>query len=480
MSLFKNIFSAGANAASKSELERAQDEILMLRNERQVLLSKYTVLENGLQALTKEKEQLEDRLKDLLAGNAGAASAAANEKTNQDLQQLQAKFDTLQAKTKALEIVLEQERSNKGAEAPKPATQPVPPAANTAAQPQAEEAQKHIAEMEEHVMHTAKLATLGQLVAGIAHEINTPIGAINAASTNLLKGVPLLLQNLPQTLSEVDAQTRDAFFKLVDRGMSFKETLSSRDERNYRKQVVEQLESKGISNAAVIASGLVKMGVFEKLDEYLLIFSHAKADQLVELASAAGKVKVNVDNINIAITKAMRINQGLKNFSHKSDPDKPELTDIKESIETVLTVYHNVLKYNVETTKHYDENLPKTLALPDELSQVWANLIQNAAQAMNAAGKLDISARMVNDKTIRVDITDSGPGIPPDIQEKIWQPFFTTKKKGEGTGLGLDIVKRIITNHHGTITVKSQPGETTFTVRLPVRSVTDAMEATKA
>lgn len=479
MSLFKNIFSAGGNMAAKTELERAQDEILALRNERQILLSKYTVLENGMAALSKEKQQLEAQIRDVLAGKADAVTKAANENAQLELAQLQAKYETLEAKARALEIVLEQERSKKPVDAPKiPAPAPATPVVEvTAAKQEAEEAHKQVEEMEEHMIHTAKLATLGQLVAGIAHEINTPIGAINAASTNLMKGVPILLQSLPQTLAEIDTETREIFFKLVDRGMSFKETLSSRDERNYRKQVVEQLETKGVGNASVIAAGLVKMGIFDNLDEYLPIFRHVKADQLVELASSAGKVKVNVDNINIAIAKAMRINQGLKNFSHKSDPDKPELTDIKESIETVLTVYHNVLKYNVETTKHYDDNLPKTLAFPDELSQVWANLIQNAAQAMNAAGKLDLSAIYENEKYIRVDITDSGPGIPPEILEKIWQPFFTTKKKGEGTGLGLDIVKRIITKHQGTITVNSKPGETTFTVRIPVKSVPDAVPA---
>jgi len=157
----------------------------------------------------------------------------------------------------------------------------------------------------------------------------------------------------------------------------------------------------------------------------------------------------------------------LKNYSHRQSDDVKVLTSLTDNMETVLTIYHNQLKYGVEVSKNYQSNLPEINAFPDELNQVWTNIIHNAIQAMNNKGTLDINI-IRNNGTIDVSITDSGPGIPADIQAKIFEPFFTTKKAGEGSGLGLDIVRKIIEKHEGTIKVDSVPGKTTFTVSLPV------------
>jgi signal transduction histidine kinase len=140
---------------------------------------------------------------------------------------------------------------------------------------------------------------------------------------------------------------------------------------------------------------------------------------------------------------------------------------LTEGIETILTLYQNQLKQGVEVIRNY-RDLPPILCYPDELNQVWTNLIHNALQAMANRGTLILEVTQVAAQA-QISITDSGSGIPPEIKSKIFEPFFTTKPPGEGSGLGLDIVKKIITKHGGQITVESQPGRTTFSVLLPIK-----------
>ena len=140
--------------------------------------------------------------------------------------------------------------------------------------------------------------------------------------------------------------------------------------------------------------------------------------------------------------------------------------NIIEGIETVLTLYHNQLKHHVDVIKNY-ATLPPVQCYPDELNQVWTNLIHNALQAIGDKGTLKIEVAQEYNYAI-ISITDNGPGIPDNIKLKIFEPFFTTKPAGEGSGLGLDIVKKIIEKHEGKIKVDSIPGKTTFTVSIPV------------
>jgi signal transduction histidine kinase len=140
--------------------------------------------------------------------------------------------------------------------------------------------------------------------------------------------------------------------------------------------------------------------------------------------------------------------------------------NLSEGIDTVLTLYQNQLKKGIEVKRNYTE-LPPVLCYPDELNQVWTNLIHNALQAMDYRGTLTIEVMQQEQHTC-ISITDTGAGIPAEIKSKIFEPFFTTKPPGEGSGLGLDIVKKIIEKHQGKIEVESIPGQTKFTVSLPI------------
>lgn len=317
------------------------------------------------------------------------------------------------------------------------------------------------------MLHTEKMATLGTLIAGVAHEINTPLGAINASGSNLSKSLPQVLNKIPSFFKALDPELEPLFYNLVERSLSFSGTLSSREERQYRKQVGELLKEKNIPGASNLSKDLVKVGIVEDIDEFIPIFMQPNADEIIDMAYSIGRLRVNIDNIQTAVNKTQKIVFALKSYSRRNSFDEPELANIVQNIETVITIYHNQLKYGIELTRDFDPNLPDLRCYADELMQVWTNIIHNAIQAMNGKGSLHIEAKQ-GDGNIYVRITDSGPGIPEHILSRIFDAFFTTKPEGEGSGLGLDISRRIIEKHQGRIEVDTEPGRTTFTVILPI------------
>ncbi len=171
----------------------------------------------------------------------------------------------------------------------------------------------------------------------------------------------------------------------------------------------------------------------------------------------------------IATNRAAKIMYALKNYARHDSKGEKINANIIEGIETVLTLYYNQFKQGVEVIRNYETDLPSILCYPDELNQVWTNLVHNALQAMGNKGTLTVDVKRHN-STMSISITDSGKGIPVEIQEKIFEPFFTTKPTGEGSGLGLNIVKQIVEKHEGKIQVYSIPGKTTFTVFIPLDS----------
>jgi two-component system, NtrC family, sensor kinase len=182
------------------------------------------------------------------------------------------------------------------------------------------------------------------------------------------------------------------------------------------------------------------------------------AYQLVSLQKSAKTMQTAIDRV-------AKVVFALKSYARYDSSGEKVLANITEGIETVLTLYNNQLKQGVEVVKNYRE-VPSILCYPDELNQVWTNLVHNALQAMVYKGILRIDVTQ-DDRNLLVSITDSGEGISPEIMPKIFEPFFTTKSAGEGSGLGLDIVRKIIEKHQGKIEVESIPGKTTFTIYLP-------------
>jgi signal transduction histidine kinase len=318
-----------------------------------------------------------------------------------------------------------------------------------------------------------KMAVLGQLVAGVAHEINSPLAAINASSENLLE----LISRVNYKLLEIgQSGISNAFFlllnQLLEHLMMPKAVISGKEERVSRKKIQQGLENMAIDSqlAADFARQLVECGFRDDVNDYRELFLHPKAQEFIHLFYQIGQIRQLIENVRIAVNKTRKMVAALKNYSHSQETTEKQLIDLGEHLQTVLILYHSQMKYGIEVETDWPDNLPLVPALPDELSQVWTNIIQNAIQAMNGQGRLLIKIT-TDEQAVFVSITDNGPGIPPDKINKIFEPFFTTKPRGQGTGLGLDICRKIIDKHGGAISVQSRPGETTFTVRLPLATV---------
>ena len=311
-----------------------------------------------------------------------------------------------------------------------------------------------------------KMAALGQLIAGVAHEINTPLGAIRSSVGNMKGSFDLILNDYPQFINGLTPHLRNLFTTLCADSLRNQVMLTSKEERINKKKITILLEENQIENAYSFSDTLVDMLIYEDIEKYLDLLKTENAEEVIHMAYKLTGLQRSADNIDFAASRASKVVYALKNFSRIGQSDEKVLADVTEGIETVYTLYYNQIKQGIEVSMNF-EKIPQILCYPDELNQVWTNIIHNAIYAMDLSGKLDIRVYQDQDNVV-VSITDSGKGIPPEIMSEIFTPFFSTKPVGEGTGIGLDIVKRIIEKHEGKIEVESVPGKTTFRVILPI------------
>jgi signal transduction histidine kinase len=329
------------------------------------------------------------------------------------------------------------------------------------------EALKNLTSAQENLIQAEKMAALGQLVAGVAHEINTPMGAIRASIGSLNAAMQRSLAKLPPLLRSLSHDQLTIFYQLSELALHSRETLNSREERRIRRSLQYQLEQQGHAEAETLAIKLMSLGIVENtLPPFLSLLHDPSRDCIIDAVQALTIQQNSSDRIQLAIEKASKILFALKSYAYQSGDSQKTLTNLVDSIELVLTLYHNSLKYKIEVIKRFDL-IPDILAYPDQLSQIWTNLVHNAIQAMQGKGTLTIALFQQQD-TILIQFTDTGSGIPPELQAKIFAPFFTTKPVGEGSGMGLSIVQQIVQRHKGIINVNSRPGETTFTITLPI------------
>jgi two-component system, sensor histidine kinase ChiS len=321
---------------------------------------------------------------------------------------------------------------------------------------------------QEELIQSEKMAALGQLVAGVAHEVNNPIGAIRAAIGNISNFLNCNFKQFPAIFQNLSLELQQEFLALLERGTQQSALLSHQEKRQIKRQFARQLEAEGIAKAHIVADTLIDIGVYDNLDSLWPLLKNTNHAEILDAAYQLTSLQRNAQTISTATDKAAKVVFALKTYARYDHSGQKVSADLTEGLETVLTLYHNQLKQGVEVIRRYEEGLPTVLCYPDELNQVWTNLIHNAIQAMNNQGRLTVEVQPQNHH-LCVSITDSGTGIPQEIQDKIFQPFFTTKPAGEGSGLGLDIVRKIVEKHQGQIEFESAPGRTTFRVCLPLQ-----------
>ncbi len=319
-----------------------------------------------------------------------------------------------------------------------------------------QEEMRKVQAAQRQLIESEKMATLGQLAANVAHEINTPLGAIRTSADNSVVTMDELMPRLSGFLQGLSVEKSLAFNYLVDYSATIKSTLSSREKRAAKYDLIEQLEQAGIDDTNTIADFIVNLGVHQNPEIYKPLLDTEDPSYTFKVAHQLSGIAKNNKMIKLATDKASKIIFALKNFSRQDQSGEKATIHLNTSIDDTLVLYQNHFKHGIDLQLDFEE-IPKFMGYPDELVQVWTNLIHNAIQVMDNKGEMTISTKLVKSKenseakTALIAISDTGEGIPENIRDKVFGAFFTTKREGEGSGLGLDITRKIVEKHNGKI-----------------------------
>jgi signal transduction histidine kinase len=317
------------------------------------------------------------------------------------------------------------------------------------------------------LMHQAKLAALGTMAAGLAHELNNPAAAI-LRSTDQLGRAVVDHEEATRALARhaLDVRQGEALATLA-RPASAEAPVAGRERARREEEVEAWLEQHGFDEAWSLAPALVAGGwQAQALAASLGAFDGALRADVVRWLATRALVQELLHEAQVSAEAISGIVGAVKRYSYLDQAPVQEI-DVHEGLETTLVIMRHSLREGVEVVRHYASDVPRIEAYGSELNQVWTNLIDNAVDAMEGRGTLTIRTT-ANDREVCVEIHDSGPGIPEEVLPRLFEPFFTTKGVGDGTGLGLHIVYTIVVNrHHGRVDVRSEPGDTCFRVTLP-------------
>lgn len=320
-----------------------------------------------------------------------------------------------------------------------------------------------------------KLMALGKLSAGLAHELNNPAAAMVRSSESLQKHLGTVpdkfkgIMSMKVTHQQIDF-VNDIIFKKVERGINKDEKLLLRNQRE--DDITDWLEDNGYGDCYLLAETLSEFGfVPAELEEIKSALDQDTFPKIMEWIDNVLTTEKMVGEIKEASRRISSLVNSIKSYSHMDRSNDKTPTNLHEGIHNTITILnHKLRRNNITLVEDLQEDLPHVNAIPGELNQVWTNIIDNALDAMEENGGQLTIKTFSKGETVSVQIIDNGVGIPKDVQHRIFEPFFTTKDIGKGTGLGLEVVHRIIQGHKGNIHLESKPGNTVFEFCFPIES----------
>jgi signal transduction histidine kinase len=316
------------------------------------------------------------------------------------------------------------------------------------------------------------LVTLGTLAAGLAHEINNPAAAATRAVDALEDACQSLLSSLSQLardeISPLQFLALDALRREIEpRAATVLDPLAMADHED---ALSSWLTRHGVERDWIIAPPLAAAGVnLAWCERAAAVLGEPALEPGLEWAASTFSVAMLLSEVKESARRISHLVGAVRSYS-QMDRASLQSFDVTDGLESTLVVLGHKLRDGVQVVRDYRADVPRIEAYAGELNQVWTNLIDNAVDAMDGAGTLRIATRADGDAIV-VEIGDTGPGMPPQVAARAFEAFYTTKDVGKGTGLGLDIARRIVVERHGgTISIDARPGATVLRVRIPLRA----------
>lgn len=320
-------------------------------------------------------------------------------------------------------------------------------------------------------MQHEKVSALGNLAAGIAHELNNPASAINRISYDLRNRLYLNIELTEKMLRQnIDANHIELLRKKIEsKEETANKKLSALQRMNKEDELMLWLEEKGLPTDQQVVESFTEAGFTG--EDLEILSGKVSSEELVQILLWIENLLTSqriIKDLGEASTRISNLVGAIKSHVHMDRTNDMQPTNIHNDIDNTLTLLgYKLREKNISVKKKFCEDLVEIPAYIGELNQVWTNIIDNAIYAMDNGGELCIETTC-DTRNVNIKIVDNGSGIPQEIISRIFDPFFTTKKVGEGTGIGLDLVKRIINRHNGEIKVHSEPGRTEFLICIPV------------